>query len=108
MDWIQDALARKADVYVSTVTLAEFFASIATADRRRWIDFVETLSVWAVTLDIALHAGAYRYDLARRGQRLQIPDALIAATAVAAGAVLITANVTNVPIPDIQIIVLRA
>ena len=61
-----------------------------------------------MTLDIALHAGAYRYDLGRRGQTLQIPDALIAVAAVAAGAVLVTANVTNFPIPDIQIIVLRA
>ncbi|HYO29740.1 MAG TPA: hypothetical protein VER37_04095, partial [Thermomicrobiales bacterium] len=74
VDWIQDALARKADVCVSTVTLAEFFAGIATADRRRWIDFVETLSVWAVTLDIALHAGASRYETRRdeaRGSRFR-------------------------------------
>ena len=65
MDWIQDALARTADVYVSSVTIAEFFAGIAPAERRRWIDFVETVSVWEVTLDIALHAGAYRYHLGR-------------------------------------------
>ena len=73
VDWIQDALASEADLCVSTVAVTEFFAGIAVAGRRRWLDFVETLSVWEATLDIALQAGAYRQTWHVKAGRFRFP-----------------------------------
>ena len=57
-----------------------------------------------VTKEIAILAGIFRYDLARQGRTILIPDALIAATAVATAATLVTANVKDFPLTEVKAI----
>jgi predicted nucleic acid-binding protein len=93
--WLHEALIPPGQVCVSTVTIAEFFAGVRPPHRGDWQIFVEKLTHWDVTTEIAFRAGALRYDLARQGRALLIADALIAATALAYGAVLVTANIKD-------------
>ena len=49
-------------------------------------------------------AGVFRFDLARQGRALQIPDALMAATAVATGSTLVTNNIKDYPMPNLRLL----
>jgi predicted nucleic acid-binding protein len=102
--WLEETLLRQVQVGVSAVTVAEFFAGLRPVLRAEWRDFLEGLSHWDVTRDIAIRAGILRYDLARRGRTMQGPDALIAATAIALGAALVTANVKDFLAPELEVI----
>jgi predicted nucleic acid-binding protein len=95
MSWLNEAVVRPGQICVSTVTIAEFFSGVRPDQRGESHIFLEQLTHWDITTEIAIRAGALRYDLARRGRALLIPDALIAATALAYGAVLVTANISD-------------
>lgn len=93
--WLSGALRGSEQVCISAVSVAEFFAGLHPEHRLEWQNFVDELTHWDVTKDIAMLAGGIRYDLARRGRVIEIPDALIAATAMAYGAQLVTANIRD-------------
>jgi predicted nucleic acid-binding protein len=95
-------------VCVSAVSVAELFAGLRPELRREWRDFLHELTHFDVTQDIALLAGTLRYDHTRRGQVIQIPDALIAATAIVYGAELVTANIRDFASVGVTIFVLRS
>ena len=96
------ALLRSAHVVdVSTVSVAEFFAGLRPEARSTWETFFGDLERWEVTTAVAIRAGSLRYDFARKGRTILIPDAIIAATAIAVGAVLVTSNVKHFPFPDL-------
>jgi predicted nucleic acid-binding protein len=52
----------------------------------------------------ARQAGRWRYDYARKGIALSLPDAMIAATAHAHGARLLTRNLSHYPMPELTIL----
>lgn len=108
LSWFRDALRRRDEIGVSAVTLAEFFAGLRPPERTNWQTLLEDVTHWDVTREIAIQAGIFRYDFARRGRTIFTPDALIAATAVITGAALVTANVRDFPMPEIEIIRLDA
>ena len=93
--WLNKTVRRPIQTCVSAVTVAEFFAGVRPEQRRDWQYFIDGLTHWEVTKEIAIRAGILRYYLAREGRTLQIADALIAATAVVHGAALVTANITD-------------
>lgn len=82
-------------------------SGVPPADRRTWQRLFASLNYWEVPLRAAVDAGADRYDFARRGQHLHTPDMLIAAVARAHGAILVTENAKDFPMPDIRLVSLR-
>src|SRR3954447_8338900 len=74
------------------------------SERTTWEDFLAELTHVDVTKEIAIQAGIFRYDLARRGRTILIPDALVAATAIVTSATLVTANVKDFPFSTIRAI----
>lgn len=55
------------------------------------------------TREAAERAGRYQADWARRGKTLHLADALVAGTARAHGAVLVTDNVVDFPMRDLRV-----
>lgn len=108
LTWLQRVLRQRNEVGVCAVTVAEFFTGLLPAEYPRWEAFVAELTYWSATREIARQAGIYRHEHARRGRTIQTPDALIAATAVAVGAVLVTDNARDFPMPEIKTIQLRS
>jgi tRNA(fMet)-specific endonuclease VapC len=92
------------DIGICNVQIAEYYSGIAPADRRAARTFLEAFHRWPITETAALYAGIYRYDFARFGVQIATPDALIAGVARARSAMLVTRNVRDFPMTDIQIL----
>ena len=92
------------EVGVSAVSVAEFFAGLRPEDRPRWEAFLDQTDHWNITREIAVQAGVYRYAYVRLGRAISTPDALIAATALAIGATLLTNNVRHFPMPELRLL----
>ena len=95
------------EIGVNGVIVSEFMSGVAPADRPVWERLFASLSYWEPPLEAAVRAGADRFDFARLGRPLHTADVLIAATARAFGAILITENPTDFPMPDITMVSLR-
>jgi predicted nucleic acid-binding protein len=102
--WLADALGQPDEIGVCAVVIAEFFAGLRPDERPRWAAFVGRLTYWATTREMAQQAGIYQYEYARLGRAILTPDALIAATAAAVRATLVTDNARDFPMPDVAAI----
>ena len=98
-------LAREGhELGVCAINVAELYGSLRVEERVHADRLVESLDCYTTTLKAAAEAGRYRYDHARRGRTLTVADTLVAATAVAEGAVLVTANARDFPMQDVQLL----
>ena len=65
---------------------------------------IGVMDYYDVSLAVAKEAGRYSYEFVRRGTHLSTTDTLIAATAIAEDATLITANIKDFPMEEIQLL----
>jgi len=90
------------DCAVSTVTVAELHAGVREgAERQALITLLDTFELIDMSAAIAIQGGLFRRDWGKtHGSGLN--DALIAATALASGRVLLTLNAKHFPmlVPD--------
>jgi tRNA(fMet)-specific endonuclease VapC len=103
LSWLQGAIQQPGEVGVCAVIVAEFFAGLRPEERARWEAFIDQLTFWDTTRDMAQQAGIYRYHYARRGRAISTADAIIAATAAAVGATLVTDNLKDFPMPGLSL-----
>ena len=89
---------------VCAISVAEFLAGVPVSQRERWERWIADFEYWDITREAAVLAGILRFDLARQGRALQIPDALMAATAVVTGSTLVTNNITDYPMPNLRLL----
>ena len=85
------------------VTIAAIERGVRPAERRRAAAFLDALRFLATDREAARRAGRYQADFASKGQTIHTPDALIAGTARAHGAVLLTHNVDDFPMNDLRV-----
>ncbi len=102
--WLAMAIASGTEILVSAITLAEYASGVAPGLRDEGIAFLESRTVLVVTPAIAIRAGEIRFERARRGRTVSLPDALIAATALEAGAPLVTSNVRDFAIDGLDVV----
>ncbi|MCS7265546.1 MAG: type II toxin-antitoxin system VapC family toxin [Armatimonadetes bacterium] len=79
--------------YVSTITVAELLAAKRTreiAERRKVEKLLSLFTIVPVDISIATLAGELRRDYG-----LNLPDAIVAATAMSLGLVLVTRNIRH-------------
>lgn len=98
------ALRRPNDIGVCAVTIAEFVAGLRPHERARWQQFIDSMTCWDVTRDIATQAGYLQYDYACRGHTVRTVEALIAAAAVVSGSVIVTDNLKDFPMAEVSAI----
>ena len=87
-----------------SITVTEIFAGMNPSEELRTRAFVGSLSYLPITPEIAEQAGLLRRDWAKRGQTLSLPDATLAAVAIAHRCVLVTANVKDFPMPEVTLL----
>jgi predicted nucleic acid-binding protein len=87
----------------SCVNLAEIEAGLRQNERRRAGALLDRLRFLPTDREAAHRAGRYQVEWARRGRTIQTPDALVAGTARANGAVLVTHNIDDFPMRDLRV-----
>lgn len=89
---------------VCCVSVAELYTGTNQERRAAADQLIGVMDFYDVSLAAAKEAGRYRYEFARRGIALSTADTLIAATAIAEDAILITANTKDFPMEEIELL----
>ena len=85
------------------VNLAEVERGLHPRERRGAMAFLDGLRFLVTDREAARRAGRYQAEWSRRGRTIHTPDALIAGTARAHGAVLLTHNLDDFPMKDLRV-----
>ncbi|HET7036730.1 MAG TPA: PIN domain-containing protein [Thermomicrobiaceae bacterium] len=101
-------IAAKETIAVSAISVAEFYAGIPPALHEQWRQFFAALDYWNASHDAAIQAGRFIFDYARQGRVLSTTAALLAAVALEHDAVVVTDNAKDFPMPEVQLLSLRA
>ncbi|MBI4728676.1 MAG: PIN domain-containing protein [Acidobacteria bacterium] len=89
---------------VSCVGIAEIERGLHPRERRAAEALLDRLEFLPTTREAARRAGCYQADFARKGRTLPVADALVAGTARARGAVLVTDSIADFPMRDIRVV----
>ncbi len=89
---------------VCAIGLTEFYTGVRPESRVEADRLVAQFDYLDITAEIAVEAGRYRYEFARQGITLSAADTITAAVAIANGAILVTANVRDFPMQDLQLL----
>lgn len=101
--WILQRLRGGDTLGTCAITLAEFYAGARRGTGPRFEAFLDALPCFELTPLMAIAGGTYRHDFARKGVTLATTDVLIAAIAHHRGAILVTHNVKDFPMTDIDV-----
>jgi predicted nucleic acid-binding protein len=96
-------LGRGDTLATSCVNLAEIEAGLRQRERRKAEAVLGHLRFLVTTPEAAQRAGRYQAEWPRQGRRVETPDALVAGTARAHGAVLLTHNTDDFPTRDVRV-----
>lgn len=88
---------------VSCVNVAEVERGIRPKERKQAESLLARLRFLETTREAATRAGRYQADFGSHGVTIHTADALVAGTARAHGAILVTDNVRDFPMRDIRI-----
>jgi hypothetical protein len=98
-----DLVAAQHSLGTSCVNVAEVERGIRPKERRALTNLLDHLRFLETTREGAVRAGRYQAELAKQGRTLHTADALVAGTARAHGAVLLTDNVADFLMRDLRI-----
>lgn len=101
--FLLDLLGEGHRLGICCVNIAEVERGLRPPERKRARELIERLEYLETTREAARRAGRYQADLQRRGRTLHTADAIVAGTARAHGAVLVTDNLSDFPMADLTI-----
>jgi len=100
---LRQKLAAGHTLATTCVNVAEVERGLRPRERGRASVFLDRLRFLVTGPEAARRAGRYQAEWAKRGRTIHTPDALVAGTARAYGAVLLTHNVADFPMRDVRI-----
>ena len=103
VDYITGIAQQGHQLCVCCINIAELYSGLSVEQGASARKLMDSLGYCDITSEIAMQAGAYRYEFAQRGISLSVADTLIAAAARANEAVIVTANVRDYPMKDIEV-----
>lgn len=101
-EWLRDLVLRGDRLACCTITVAEVYSGMRPHEVSRTDPFLASLVWYDNSRDIARRAGRLRFEYARKGVTLSLPDTLIAAIALEHGLAVITGNRKHFPIPELK------
>jgi predicted nucleic acid-binding protein len=87
-----------------SVVLAEVYSGLDVQATSAAAEFLEATEFLVTSPAMAKQAGTWRFGYARRGIQLATADVLIAATATAHRATVVTRNVRDYPMPELTLL----
>ena len=103
MPLLLELVAEGHTLATTCVNVAEVEAGLRPRERRRAEAILNRLRYLATDVEAARRAGRYQAEWAKQGRTIHTPDALVAGTARTHGAVVVTDNVDDFPMRDVQI-----
>ncbi len=101
-DFLRQIKSGGSDILYSVITKAELYSGVRPKEVKKVARLLSSMEEALIDGEIAVDAGRYRNKF-YSSHGLLLPDALIAASAKKAGAVLITLNKRHYPMKDIKI-----
>ena len=101
-DFLRQIKSGGSDILYSVITKAELYSGVRPKEVKQVARLLSSMEEVRIDGEIAVDAGRYRNKF-YSSHGLLLPDALIAASAKKAGAVLITLNKKHYPMKDIKI-----
>lgn len=101
---LQRLLADGHTLGTTCVNLAEIERGLRPRERRRTQSLLDRLRFLETDREGARRAGGYQAEWATRGRTIHTPDALVAGTARAHGAVVLTHNTDDFPMRDLRVV----
>lgn len=102
--YIQQLQAGGDSMCTCDIVIAELEAGLSLTQSLATRPIVDSLVLLQRDASAARQAGRWRYDYARKGIALSLPDAMIAATAHAHRARLLTRNLSHYPMPEVIVV----
>jgi predicted nucleic acid-binding protein len=99
---IAEAAEAGHDLGTSAINVAEVHSGLRGNEGIAAREFLETLECYPVTASIAGRGGDLRNEWARKGISIGLADAVIAATALEHGLVLVTDNRKDFPMQELR------
>lgn len=102
LDRLERLFSNADEAFVSDIVVCELATGARASDEPGLAAFIRAVEFVQPGPEVAELAGRWRGQARRRGLTISVPDALIAATADALGATLITGNVRDfelLPVP---------
>ena len=85
------------------INVAEVYAGMRPKEEESTGRFLASLAYYPITFPVARLAGELKRDFAKKGITLSIPDTLIAAVAIQHQLYLITDNIKDFPMKELQL-----
>jgi predicted nucleic acid-binding protein len=101
--FLLELLADRHLLGTSCVNVAELERGIRPKERKAADALLSRLRFLDTTREAATRAGRYQAEFERRGVTIHTADALVAGTAGAHGAILLTDNVRDLPMRDVNV-----
>jgi tRNA(fMet)-specific endonuclease VapC len=102
-DLLLDLLAGNHSLGTSCVNVAEVERGTRPKERKAVSTLLSRLRFLQTNREAAVRAGRYQADFEKHGRTIHTPDALVAGTARAHGAILLTDNVRDFPMRDLTV-----
>lgn len=102
--FIDALIASTQTLCTCAVVLAEVYSGLHPEHVMRGGKLLDALVFLPTSEEAGVQAGRWRYAYARRGVQLSTTDMLIAATALEHGARLVTANLKDYPMPELELL----
>jgi tRNA(fMet)-specific endonuclease VapC len=103
VNFITEAVRHGHRLAVCCINVAELYSGLSPEQAARAEKLINALDYYEATDDSARQAGVYRYEFARQGISLSVSDTLVSAIAKGNDAIVVTANVRDYPMKDIQV-----
>ena len=101
-DFLRQIKSGRSDILYSVITKPELYSGVRPKEMKKVSRLLSSMEEVRIDGEIAVDAGRYRNKF-YSSHGLLLPDALIAASAKKAGAVLITLNKRHYPMKDVKI-----
>lgn len=98
------SLKEQGAIRISVITRTEILAGMHPSEEARTLELLSALVSLAIDHEAADQAGRWIYQYARQGIQLSVPGALIGATSLRHGLVLVTTNASHFPMHEITVL----
>jgi predicted nucleic acid-binding protein len=95
------------EVALSPITVAELYSGLPASKRAKWREFICALPYWDISRQAAQRAGIARKAASDAGRTLSVSDSLVAAVAREQQAIVLTSNIKDFLLLDVQVLSLR-